>query len=95
MNWTTVIVREAPDKLSKVEWVFTLNPKLDAVVLRLASYTECSRPSRRHEWVEQCMWLSVIRDYARRYNAIPDRPSPPDDVIAEARQRLNDALVIM
>lgn len=92
MNWTTTIVREAPDKLSKVEWHFALSDH-QGLRMQLRRYGEYARETRRHGYKEGRRWSALDGKWEWCPPAFIARPEPPDDVKAEARQRLNDALM--
>ena len=58
MIYSLDIIRDDEEKLSKKEWRFDIVPRGHELHIILESYSELSRPSRRHKY-------EVIRSYRR------------------------------
>lgn len=71
--------------LNRLVWVFTLVCDYGPVRLILESWERQQRPTKRHKWrIAEC-WYRLSH---RAQRQIDGDPTVPDDVIAEAREKL-------
>ena len=79
-----------PKALRRECWMFGTHDDHTSIVLLLQSYTVQTRPSTRHsKWIVEARWPKS-REY--RCANLPKPEFIPDDVLAEARQRVIDSI---
>lgn len=83
------VVREAPDRLSRQVWDVRLDTERQALRLHLMEYGDYTRPSARHGWRTKGYYSCIFRNSA---NLPADDVPLPDDVIAEAKARVVEAV---
>lgn len=84
MNYSTTVEKVSENELEMVQYRYYALQELEMV---LSSIVYFNRPSKRHKWSRVKGW-----DRLSSRNSDMPREEPPDDVKAEVRRRMNEAI---
>jgi len=83
-----VTVERAASPLSRVVWRFWVTIEGSRVQIRLDTMEDASRPSPRHrKWVPSSCWYR-LNPGRHCPGHLKDAPTPPEDVVADAVDRV-------